>query len=133
MAGGDVGGEFTMAAAKGLHEGVPGGQVPRGPVASDPAHRPQPRFQPPVIGLDRVVRVPLDGMQRRGDQLIQDPRMGRARSVVTSAAGAIAALFGLIFALPIAVAALPASILAAARKLDRVVDLHVSSARLVRR
>ncbi len=30
-----------------------------------------------MVGFDRVVRVTLDGMQRRGDQLVQDPRVGR--------------------------------------------------------
>jgi hypothetical protein len=54
-----------------------GGQYPRGPAALQAAHRPQPRLQPSVIGFDRVVRVPLDGVQRRGDQLIEDPRIGR--------------------------------------------------------
>jgi hypothetical protein len=64
VAGGDVGGEFIVAAAEILHERVTGGQDPRGPVALQAAHRPQPRFQPAVISLDRVVRVLLDDMQR---------------------------------------------------------------------
>jgi Homeodomain-like domain len=34
-------------------------------------------FQPPVIGLERVVRVALDGVQSRGDQLAENPRIGR--------------------------------------------------------
>jgi hypothetical protein len=63
VAGGDVGGEFIVAAAEVLDERVTGGHDPRGPVAFEAAHRPQPGFQPPVICLDRVVRVPLDGMQ----------------------------------------------------------------------
>jgi hypothetical protein len=44
-------------------------------VAFQAAHRPEPGFQPPVVGLDRVVRVLLDGVQRRGNQLIEDPRV----------------------------------------------------------
>ena len=60
----DVGGEFIVAAAEILHERVTGGQDPCGPVALQAAHRPQPRFQPAVISLDRVVRVSLDGVQR---------------------------------------------------------------------
>jgi hypothetical protein len=56
---------------------VTGGQDPRGSVAFEAAHRPQPRFQPAVISLDRVIRVPLDGMQRGGGQLIKDPRISR--------------------------------------------------------
>ena len=63
VAGGDVGGEFIVAAAEVLHERVAGSQDPRGPVAFQAAHRPQPRFQPPVICFDRVIRVSLDGMQ----------------------------------------------------------------------
>ena len=66
----------TMAAASGwalpgaraqssnVNFRVTGSQDPRGPVALQAAHRPQPRFQPAVISLDRVVRVLLDGMQR---------------------------------------------------------------------
>jgi hypothetical protein len=77
VAGGDVGGEFVVAAAEVLYERVTGSQDPRGPVTLESAHRPQPRFQPAVIGLDRVVRVPLDSVQRRRDQLIQDPRISR--------------------------------------------------------
>ena len=59
MAGGGVGSKFIVAAAEVLHERM----SPRGPVAFDSAHRPQPRFQPPVIGLDRVIRVALHGVQ----------------------------------------------------------------------
>jgi hypothetical protein len=77
MAGRDVGGEFIVAAAQILNERVPSGEDPRGPVALQAAHRPEPCFQPSVIGFDRVVRVALDGMQRRGDELIQDSRIGR--------------------------------------------------------
>ena len=36
VAGGDVGGEFVVAAAEVLDEGMPGGQGPRGPVAFRP-------------------------------------------------------------------------------------------------
>jgi hypothetical protein len=39
-------------------------------------HRPEPGFQPPVIVLDWVVRVALDSVQRGGDQLVEDPRIG---------------------------------------------------------
>jgi hypothetical protein len=63
VAGWDVGGEFVVAAAEVLDQGMPGGQGPRRPVALQAAHRPEPRFQPPVICFDRVVRIALDGMQ----------------------------------------------------------------------
>ena len=39
---GPVGGEFIMAAAQVLHEGVTGGEDPRGPVTLQSAHWPQP-------------------------------------------------------------------------------------------
>jgi len=42
---------------------VTGSHNPGGPAAFQSAHQPQPRFQPAVIGIYRVVRVPLDGMQ----------------------------------------------------------------------
>jgi hypothetical protein len=61
---GDVGGEFIVAAAQILDESVPGGDDPRGPVAFESAHRPEPGLQPPVICFDRAVGVPLDGVQR---------------------------------------------------------------------
>jgi hypothetical protein len=77
MVGGDVSGEFIVAAAEVLDKRMPGSQDSRGPAAFQAAHRPEPGFQPPVISLDRVVRVSLHGMQRRGNQLVQDPRVGR--------------------------------------------------------
>ena len=44
-------------------------------MAFDSAHLPEPGFQPTMIGFGQVVRVPLDGVQRGKDQLIQDPRI----------------------------------------------------------
>jgi hypothetical protein len=52
-----------VAAAEVLDERVPGGDDARGPVAFQPAHRSQPRFQSAMVGFDRVVRVALEGMQ----------------------------------------------------------------------
>ena len=37
------------------------------------AHRPHPGLQPPVVSLDGIIRVLLEGVQRRGDQLVEDP------------------------------------------------------------
>jgi hypothetical protein len=53
MTGGDVDSEFVVSAAEILDKGVPGGDDPRGPVALESAHRPEPGLQPAVIGLDR--------------------------------------------------------------------------------
>src|SRR6266498_1166154 len=52
-----------------------GGKDPRGAMPLQPAHRPKPRLQAAVIGLHRVVRILLHHVQRRGHQLIQDPRV----------------------------------------------------------
>jgi putative transposase len=54
----------VQAAAQILDEGMPGSEDPHGTMAFQSAHRPQPGLEPPVIGLDRVVRVALDDMQR---------------------------------------------------------------------
>jgi hypothetical protein len=43
---------------------VPSREDSRGPVAFESAHRPEPGFESAVIGLDRVIGVPLDGVQR---------------------------------------------------------------------
>src|SRR6266516_1174950 len=40
-------------------------------------HGPEPGLEPSVICLDRVVRVLLDDVQRRGYQLVEDPRVDR--------------------------------------------------------
>ena len=74
---GDFGGDVVVAAAEILDEGMTGSQDPRGAVTLQAPHRPQPGFQPPVVCLDRVVRVLLNGVQRRGDQLIEHPRVDR--------------------------------------------------------
>jgi hypothetical protein len=39
------------------------------------AHRPQPSFQPTVIGFDPVIRVLVGDVRRRRGQLIQDPQV----------------------------------------------------------
>ena len=52
-----------MATVQILDERVPGGESARGVVAFQAAHRPEPGFQPAVIGLDRIIRVALDGVQ----------------------------------------------------------------------
>jgi hypothetical protein len=63
VAGGDIGGEFVVAAVQILDERVPGGENTRGAVAFQAAHRPEPGFQPAVICLDRIIRVALDGVK----------------------------------------------------------------------
>ena len=68
-----------MSAAEVLHEGVPGDDHLCGLVRSQPAHRSEPVFELAVIGLDRIVRVPLDVMPRRRDQLVEHGRVDRRR------------------------------------------------------
>ena len=63
VAGGGIGGEFVVAAVQILDERVPGGENARGAAAFQAAHRPEPGCQPAVIGLDRIIRVLLDGVQ----------------------------------------------------------------------
>ncbi|OHV41053.1 hypothetical protein BCD49_38980 [Pseudofrankia sp. EUN1h] len=65
-----VGGTFVVAAADVLDEGVPGSDDLGAAEAFEPAHRPQPGFQPAVISFDLVVRIP-DVDMGRGGQLLQ--------------------------------------------------------------
>jgi hypothetical protein len=44
-------------------------------VALHATHRPEPGFEPSVVCLDRTIRVLLNGVQGRGDQLVEDPRV----------------------------------------------------------
>jgi len=61
---GMFGGDVVVAASEVLHKGMSGGEGPGGAVTLQAAHRPEPGFQPPVVCLDRVVRIPPDGVQR---------------------------------------------------------------------
>ena len=62
--GGNIGSDVVVTAAQILDEGMSGGDDSGGPGAFQSAHRPQPGLQPPMICLDRIVRVALDGTQR---------------------------------------------------------------------
>ena len=74
---GDAGGDVVVAAARVLHERVTGGENPRRAVPLQAPHRPEPGLQPPVICFGSVIRVLLNGVQGRGDQLAGHPRAGR--------------------------------------------------------
>jgi hypothetical protein len=74
-----VGAEFVAAASKVPDERMSCSESLGRLRAFQSAHRPQPRLQPAVIGLDRIVRIPLhmciaDGTSRprRGDTLAPD-------------------------------------------------------------
>jgi hypothetical protein len=71
-----LGGDVVVAAAQVLDEGMSCGEDPGGAGTLQAAHRPQPCLQPPVVRLDRVVRVPLNSVQGRGNQLVEDSRVG---------------------------------------------------------
>jgi len=70
----DLGGDVIVAAAQVLYEGMSHSENPDGAVTFQPAHRPQPRLQPSVVCLDRIVRVPLNGVQGRGNQFVEHSR-----------------------------------------------------------
>ena len=68
--------ELVVAAPKVLHQGMPR-QHDRGTaVLFEPAHRPEPRLQPPVVAFDAVVGVLVGPMPRRRQQVIE-PRRSR--------------------------------------------------------
>jgi hypothetical protein len=67
-----VDGEFIVAAAEVLDEGVSGDDDLGCDVCSQAPHRSEPVLEPAVIGFDRVVGVLLDVMPRGAQQLIDD-------------------------------------------------------------
>src|SRR5258708_16755569 len=62
VAAGDAGGDVVVATAQVLREGVTGGEAPGSAATLQPAHRPQPGFQPSVACLDQVVRLVPAGL-----------------------------------------------------------------------
>jgi hypothetical protein len=63
--------KFVVAAAQILHEGVAVDHHLRGAIGLKPAHRSQPAFELTMVGLDRIVRVLLDVVPRRRNQLAE--------------------------------------------------------------
>jgi hypothetical protein len=70
------GSDLVVASTQVLHERVPGCHGPGGAVPLETAHRSESGFESTMIGFDRVVRVPLDAVQRVRDQLVQDTWVG---------------------------------------------------------
>ena len=62
--------EFVMAAPEVLYERVTTIDHAGGSVTFEAAHRSQSRLEPAVICLDPIVRILLDVMERRRDELI---------------------------------------------------------------
>ena len=73
-----------MATADVLDERVPGADHSSAAELFEAAHGSQAGLQPSVIGFDRVLRISLGDVTGSGYQLIEHPRVGGARSVVTS-------------------------------------------------
>jgi len=67
-----VGGRFNrqleVSAAKVMYEGVSSDDHSGTAVLFEPAHRIQPRLQPPMVALDPIVGVPVDAMPGRRQQ-----------------------------------------------------------------
>jgi len=62
-----------VAAADVLHKGLSGADRLGGAQAFEAAHRPEPGFQPAVVGFDPVVLPPRVDMVRLGEQLVEKP------------------------------------------------------------
>ena len=84
MVGSGVNAEFVVTAVKVLDEGVTCDDHRRAVVGLQPAHRPQPCFQPAVIALHPVVRILDRIVQRLRQQLLYRLGQRGARSVTTS-------------------------------------------------
>jgi transposase len=69
--------QLVVSAAKVLHEGVSGDDHPGTAVLFEPAHRTQPRLQPPMVALDPIVGVPVGAMPGRRQQVLQHSRVHR--------------------------------------------------------
>jgi hypothetical protein len=70
--------EFVVAAADVLDERVPGANHLGRAEPFESTHRSQSGLEPTVIGFDGVIRVVLHDMARRGQQLIEHPRIRRS-------------------------------------------------------
>jgi hypothetical protein len=71
------GSDLVVASTQVLDERVTRGDGPGAAASFEAAHRSKSGLEPTVIGLDHVVRVALDPVQRVRDQLIQDPWVDR--------------------------------------------------------
>jgi hypothetical protein len=63
--------EFVVAAAEILDECVAGDDHLCGAIGPQAPHRAEPMFEPSMVGLDRIVRVPLDVVPGRRDKLVE--------------------------------------------------------------
>src|SRR6266508_4161038 len=73
-----VDGEFVVAAAEVLYEGVSRRDRSGAGVGLQAAHRPQPSFELAVVGLDPIVGVPVGAVPRGRHSFVEHPRVGRS-------------------------------------------------------
>jgi hypothetical protein len=66
-----------VASAEVLQEGVPGDHDLCCSIGLESTHRSQPALELAVIGLDRIIRILLDVMPRRGQHLIENGGIDR--------------------------------------------------------
>jgi hypothetical protein len=64
-----------VAAPQVLDEGVPDHDNPGVAVSLEAAHGSESGLEPPVVGLDSIVGVPLNVVERPGQELIEDRRV----------------------------------------------------------
>ena len=72
----EVKGEFVVAAAEVLDEGVPRTDHSRRAQPFKTAHRPQPGLEPSVISLDQIIRILLDDVAGGRQHLVEHSRVG---------------------------------------------------------
>src|SRR5919199_2529458 len=82
-AGSDPGGgrgldaKLVVSSTKVLDEGMTGDDYRRSSVGLQAPHRPKPRLEASVVGLDAVVGAPLDVVEGTGEELVHDPDVAR--------------------------------------------------------
>jgi hypothetical protein len=74
---GQFGDEFVVATAQVLDERVPGCDNAQRSDRVHSAHRPQPSLESPVISFHSVVRILLENVSRRRDEVVNDARVHR--------------------------------------------------------
>jgi hypothetical protein len=75
-----------------LHQRIPRDDHPGAAILLEAPHRSQPGLQSAVISLNAAVAILLSAMPRRRQQLLQDGRIRRRRSVATSIGVTLVAL-----------------------------------------
>ena len=69
--------QLVVPSTEVLDQGIADDHDPGAAVLLELAHRPQPRLEATVVGLDVVVGMPIGVLPCRRQQLLQDHRVGR--------------------------------------------------------